>query len=83
MNTCGCNAVPVDYHRGYPPHQELKQPRVSKDLVMRGYQDHPSDEVMVSLLGRQDAHKKGSFHPAHHSPQCQYQFKVGPNKYYN
>jgi len=77
-----CNAVPVDYHLGYPPHVQLKAPkRVCKDLVMRGYQDHPDKEILVSLLGRQDAHKKGLFHPGHKS-LCQYKYKVGPNKYY-
>lgn len=56
---------PVDYSQGYPPHRRPIAPyRYSRDLVERGYQDHPCLNDKVAALGHNDAHKRPYFHPS-------------------
>lgn len=65
--------APVDYSQGYPPHRRWKPDSVSRDLVCRGYQENPSQALLVAALGRGDAHKRPYFHPSQQRCKLSYQ----------
>lgn len=57
---------PVDYSKGYPPHPRPLPYRYNRELVARGYQDHPCIHDKIAAIAQNDAHKKPYFHPGHH-----------------
>lgn len=59
------------FQRKYPPHPAPKTPHgLDLNLIRMGLQDDPCLLKVIQQIGSRDAHKKGSFHPAHNSGGC-------------
>ena len=70
--SCGCNDVPTNYSKGYPPHRPWRPDPQDPDLVKRGYQDNNCMTKKVAALGRTDAHKRGLFYPGMAEGNCEF-----------